>query len=725
MCTRNKEREAALARSAHEPPHEPGWCDRQGDNARVMKVSFSYEEAVSRNIGWITEWEQQILRTKKIAIAGMGGVGGVHLLSLVRLGVGCFHVADFDQFEIANFNRQVGATMSTVGCSKVDTLAELALDINPEAKICRWPRGIGAADIDAFLDGVDLFVDGLDFFVIDIRMQVFERCRALGIPAITAGPIGFSAGYIVFMPDGMPFEDYFRFNGLSSERQYLNFYLGLVPKALHRSLLVDPTRLDLNRRIGPSSIVGCQLCAGVAGAEAVKILLNRGPMRAAPHYHQFDAFRGKFVTGKLRWGNAGPIQRLKIAAASRRLLHRLPRGDSAAAEVRPADAPARKPETLLEHILDLARWAPSGDKSQPWRFAIRDARTVDIHVHEQSADDIYDYGGGQPSWISAGMLLETIRIAASGHARDISWDYRGASAGVHHVELRLTKSGEGERSVLLPFVTLRSVDRRPYRRRPLTRQQKAALQAALEPNLEVSWFESARERWTIARLNARATDIRLRIPEAFAVHQRILDWDSERSSTGIPATALGLGRATLKLMRWAMHDWARVDRMNRLPGATLAARLQMDYLPGLACGAHFVIHSRHPVLSDRVPSLLRAGEALQRFWLTATQLGLALQPSLAPLCFAHYGRQRAAFTANVKICAMASELAEHLDRILPGSTSESVEDVLFLGRIGFPRTRALGPRSVRRPLDELIVATSDVPPGEKQKPAPESALSTT
>ena len=53
-------------------------------------AAFSYDEAFSRNIGWITEWEQQSLRRKRVAIAGMGGVGGVHLLTLTRLGIGAF-----------------------------------------------------------------------------------------------------------------------------------------------------------------------------------------------------------------------------------------------------------------------------------------------------------------------------------------------------------------------------------------------------------------------------------------------------------------------------------------------------------------------------------------------------------------------------------------------------------------------------------------------------------
>ena len=48
---------------------------------------FRYDEAFARNIGWVTEAEQASLRGKRVAIAGVGGVGGVHLLSLARLGV--------------------------------------------------------------------------------------------------------------------------------------------------------------------------------------------------------------------------------------------------------------------------------------------------------------------------------------------------------------------------------------------------------------------------------------------------------------------------------------------------------------------------------------------------------------------------------------------------------------------------------------------------------------
>ena len=88
-------------------------------------MSFDYHEAFSRNLGWVTETEQEILRNKRIAIAGMGGVGGSHLLTLTRLGIGEFSLADFDQFELANFNRQAGASTAHVGRNKLEVMVQM------------------------------------------------------------------------------------------------------------------------------------------------------------------------------------------------------------------------------------------------------------------------------------------------------------------------------------------------------------------------------------------------------------------------------------------------------------------------------------------------------------------------------------------------------------------------------------------------------------------------
>jgi molybdopterin/thiamine biosynthesis adenylyltransferase len=289
-----------------------------------MAVSgqFSYEEAFDRNLGWFTQNEQQGFRAKTIAIAGMGGVGGVHLLTLARLGVGGFHIADLDTFELANFNRQVGATMSTLGQGKTSVLARMAGDINPQMRMKEFSNGINEGNIREFLSGVDLFIDGFDFFAIDIRRKTFKLCRELGIPAVTAAPIGMGVAFLAFTPDGMSFEEYFRFEGKSDLRQYINFLLGLAPNGMHRAYLVDPTRVNIAKKKAPSTIVGVQLCASFTAAQVVKMLLKRGEVRPAPYHYHFDAYLNKFRTFRCP-GNNGFLQRVKGNAVERQIRKQL------------------------------------------------------------------------------------------------------------------------------------------------------------------------------------------------------------------------------------------------------------------------------------------------------------------------------------------------------------------------------------------------------------------
>lgn len=278
---------------------------------------YSYSQAFSRNIGWVTAQEQEALRGKRVAIAGMGGVGGVHLLTLARLGIGAFHIADFDVFDIVNFNRQAGATVSSLGRPKAEVMAEMARDINPELDIRIFSHGVESSNLKDFLSGVDAFVDGLDFFAFAARQATFAACHDLGIPAVTAAPLGMGAALLSFLPGGMSFEDYFLWGDRSDDEKGLRFLVGLAPAGLHRPYLVDPSAVNLAERRGPSTIMACQLCAGLAATETLKILLGRGRVLAAPHGMQFDAYRNKFVRTWRPGGNNHPLQRLVLEVVRR------------------------------------------------------------------------------------------------------------------------------------------------------------------------------------------------------------------------------------------------------------------------------------------------------------------------------------------------------------------------------------------------------------------------
>jgi len=282
-------------------------------------AAFDYQTAFSRNIGWVTEAEQRALRTKRIAIAGLGGVGGVHLLTLARLGVGAFNIADFDRFDLANFNRQAGATLSTLGRQKLDVLGEMARDVNPEVDIRTFPDGVDQRNLDDFLAGADVYVDGLDFFAFAARRATFAACARLGVPAVTAAPLGMGVALLNFLPGAMTFEEYFRLEGQPESEQGLRFLIGLSPGMLQRGYLVDRSRVNLAAQRGPSTAMACQLCAGVAATEALKIMLGRGKVLAAPWGMQFDAYRNKMITTWRPGGNANPLQRAALVIARRQL----------------------------------------------------------------------------------------------------------------------------------------------------------------------------------------------------------------------------------------------------------------------------------------------------------------------------------------------------------------------------------------------------------------------
>lgn len=251
---------------------------------------FPYEEAFSRTLGVVTPAELQTLRRSRVAIAGLGGVGGFHVTTLARLGISNFSISDFDKFDYVNFNRQAGAFCSTVGLAKTDVIAKMTRDINPEADVRCFPAGVQESNIDAFLEGVDVYVDGLDFFAFKAREKIFARCREKGIPAVTAAPLGMGTAVMVFTPDGMSFEDYFGFEGRTDAEKAVRFLIGLSPKQMHTESVVDPARIDMRNFRGPSAPMGCMLAAGCAATETLKVILKRGPLYAAPWGYHFDAY---------------------------------------------------------------------------------------------------------------------------------------------------------------------------------------------------------------------------------------------------------------------------------------------------------------------------------------------------------------------------------------------------------------------------------------------------
>ena len=278
---------------------------------RAGRDPWTYREAFSRNLGLIGAVEQERLRESCVAVAGLGGVGGIDLVALARLGIGRFTIADPDAFDLSNTNRQYGALRSTQGRNKADVMREIVLDINPDAHVRVFREPLGAANADAFLDGANVLVDGIDAFEIDLRRLLFRAARERGLHALGAGPVGFSTVWVIFGPRGMTFDRYFDLSDrMDRVEKFVAYVTGMAPASLQRRYM-DLAHLDFARQRGPSVGLACHLASGVVAAEVAKILLRRGHVHLAPVYHQFDAYLGRYVRKRLIGGNRHPRQRIK------------------------------------------------------------------------------------------------------------------------------------------------------------------------------------------------------------------------------------------------------------------------------------------------------------------------------------------------------------------------------------------------------------------------------
>jgi Dinucleotide-utilizing enzymes involved in molybdopterin and thiamine biosynthesis family 2 len=281
--------------------------------------SFSRAEAFERNRGLITIVEQEKLAASLVAIAGCGGVGGLHAHTCARLGIGRFRIVDSDNFSPANINRQIGATIQTIGRNKAKVTAEMIRSINSEATVEIFEGNISEKNAAAFVRGADLVIDGVDFFALDARRQLFRAAWSADIPSLTAAPLGFSATLHVFAKGGMSFDDYFDLHeGQDIFDQLVRFFVGLAPRGLQLPYM-DLSSVDIKSGRGPSSILGTQLAASIAGGEAIKILLGRDKLLLAPWYLQVDGYRQMLTKRRLRHGNRNWVQRLKRIILTKKL----------------------------------------------------------------------------------------------------------------------------------------------------------------------------------------------------------------------------------------------------------------------------------------------------------------------------------------------------------------------------------------------------------------------
>lgn len=254
---------------------------------------------LNRTLPFLTENGAETLKYKTVGVAGCGGVGGATAVTLARMGVGHFHLADPGVFDTPDINRQWGASTKTLGKKKIDIYREWIQDINPFATVEVWQEGIQEGTLETFLKDCDLLIDCLDLSVPPkTRGEMFERARRQGVFAISAPIFGFGTIVVGADPKGMPISPLVKL--LESSQAAASF-----PKILYRFFM--PEHLDLiahwldeKKTKVPSTAIAPLVAASVVATESLAALIGdkipggRRPV-SLPQIFLLDLFRMSYA----------------------------------------------------------------------------------------------------------------------------------------------------------------------------------------------------------------------------------------------------------------------------------------------------------------------------------------------------------------------------------------------------------------------------------------------
>lgn len=345
-------------------------------------------------------------------------------------------------------------------------------------------------------------------------------------------------------------------------------------------------------------------------------------------------------------------------------------------------------------ILAKAIWAASGDNAQPWSVNIVSEDRVVVHLATNKRN-VYNLVP-IPDWISLGMFIENMSLAAAGLGKRIDTDM----IDDYQIQADLITENDLVINPISKFIETRSVNRLPYKRDQITAQTKHKLATLFDEDMQLHWFDTDRKRFQIARAIMRSTDLRLRMDEAYQIHKNMLDWENALSPDKMPIESIGVSAFSAKSLKWLLANERRNNRVMKLPGATIFTQIELDLIPAMLCGAHFIATFKPDMCPNpQAADYVRAGRAMQRFWLTLTQEQLCMQPWYIVFMFSLYVERGIPFTTRP--CS-AHKLYKHFTQHITAPENISVNHMFFTGRVGVPNKNPKG-RSLRKPLDSFII----------------------
>jgi molybdopterin/thiamine biosynthesis adenylyltransferase len=256
----------------------------------------TYSDRTNRNIGILTENQQDILKNASIALFGLGGLGGVIAEVFARSGIGSLKIVDNDKFEPTNLNRQIFAFQETLGRWKTDVTEEFLKKINPEIKIEKFNK-VDTDNIDQILKNASIAVLAIDS--VKPCVVISRAAKAVGIPLVEGWAIPFGNSR-VFTKDSPTLEEVYnmptRGRAVSDipEEEFNKLRIYMVTKLKKIEGVEDFYSPQAIKRIKkgqiPSFAPIVWLTAVLMAFNTIKILLKWGKSPLAPDFFLYNPF---------------------------------------------------------------------------------------------------------------------------------------------------------------------------------------------------------------------------------------------------------------------------------------------------------------------------------------------------------------------------------------------------------------------------------------------------
>jgi len=254
--------------------------------------SQNYRLLADRNLGILSEEQQEKLNNSCVAIAGLGGIGSPIAEMLCRLGISTFNILDNGSFEPTNSNRQIYSFSDTVGRKKTDVTEEFLKKINPAINIKKFDR-IDSSNISEFVHKMDVIALGIDS--VKPCLHISREARKNGIPVVEGWAVLYG-NVRVFTPNTLTLEEAYKMNTSQldidtidpqKEKELLIHSLKTITSQLpgvgeyySHAVIERMEKKNEGSTLGPVVWLTCSLMA----IEVMKILLNWGNLALAPNF---------------------------------------------------------------------------------------------------------------------------------------------------------------------------------------------------------------------------------------------------------------------------------------------------------------------------------------------------------------------------------------------------------------------------------------------------------